>query len=377
MVVPRIPYTLPFPPPTIYPSHAVTLPAAIAAVTDFLHSRNTVLLTGAGISIESGLADYRGEKGTYRLNNKYRPIFFGEFAGSHESRKRYWARSFLGWPTMENARPNRTHMAISKLGELGIVSHVVTQNVDSFHHVCHPKLPTTELHGTLRTVTCLTCHSEYSRIPFQKTLARLNPKWADFLQTAIEAGAFNKNNREESIKTNPDGDVDLPGAPYTKFRYPPCPKCLEETRDGTVLTDNDGAHIPKPDDGSMKGILKPNVTFFGESISEIAKKEASKAVEEADNLLVLGTSLATYSAWRIAKAAHEKGMGVGIINLGGVRGEDLFFSNDVRGERIRIEFASGDVLGGVVKELSGVDHGALDTANEDMAKRAGGIGLGG
>lgn len=129
MVVPRIPYTLPFPPPTIYPSHAVTLPAAIAAVTDFLHSRNTVLLTGAGISIESGLADYRGEKGTYRLNNKYRPIFFGEFAGSHESRKRYWARSFLGWPTMENARPNRTHMAISKLGELGIVSHVVTQSM--------------------------------------------------------------------------------------------------------------------------------------------------------------------------------------------------------------------------------------------------------
>ncbi|KAI5845246.1 DHS-like NAD/FAD-binding domain-containing protein [Morchella snyderi] len=361
MVVPRIPYTLPFPPPTIYPPHAVTLPAAIAAVTDFLHSRNTVLLTGAGISIESGLADYRGEKGTYRLNNKYRPIFFGEFAGSHESRKRYWARSFFGWPTMENARPNRTHMAISKLGELGVVSHVVTQNVDSFHHVCHPKLPTTELHGTLRTVTCLTCHSEYPRVSFQKTLARLNPKWADFLQTAIEAGAFSKNNREESIKTNPDGDVDLPGAPYTKFRYPPCPKCLEETPDGTVLADNDGAHIPKPDDGSMKGILKPNVTFFGESISEIAKKEASRVVEEADNLLVLGTSLATYSAWRIAKAAHVKGMGVGIINLGGVRGEDLFFSSDARGERIRIELASGDVLGGVVKELLG----------------AGGIGLGG
>lgn len=89
MGVPRIPYTLPFPPPKIRPPNATTLSAAIAAITDFLQSRNTVFLTGAGISVESGLADYRGEKGTYRLNQKYRPIFFEEFAGNHESRKRY------------------------------------------------------------------------------------------------------------------------------------------------------------------------------------------------------------------------------------------------------------------------------------------------
>lgn len=89
MVVPRIPYTLPFPPPKIRPSNAITLPAAIAAVKDFLQLQNTVFLTGAGISVESGLADYRGDKGTYRLNQKYRPIFFAEFVGDHESRKRY------------------------------------------------------------------------------------------------------------------------------------------------------------------------------------------------------------------------------------------------------------------------------------------------
>lgn len=89
MVVPRIPYTLPFPPPKIRPSNAITLPAAIAAVTNLLQSQNTVFLTGAGISVESGLADYRGDKGTYRLNQKYRPIFFAEFVGDHESRKRY------------------------------------------------------------------------------------------------------------------------------------------------------------------------------------------------------------------------------------------------------------------------------------------------
>lgn len=87
-MAPRIPYTVPFPPPAIRPSNAITLPAAIAAVTDFLQSQNTVLLTGAGISVESGLADYRGEKGTYRLNQKYKPMFFSEFVGNHESRKR-------------------------------------------------------------------------------------------------------------------------------------------------------------------------------------------------------------------------------------------------------------------------------------------------
>lgn len=128
MVVLRIPYTLPFPSAKIHPSNAITLPAAIAAVTDFLQSQNTVLLTGAGISVESGLSDYRGDKGTYRLNRNHRPIFFAEFAGNHESRKRYWARSFFGWPTMEKARPNRTHAAISRLGELGLVSHVITQS---------------------------------------------------------------------------------------------------------------------------------------------------------------------------------------------------------------------------------------------------------
>jgi hypothetical protein len=90
---------------------------------------NTLLLTGAGISVASGLADYRGTAGTYTLNRKYRPIYFGEFCDSHEARKRYWARSFLGWTTMERARPNRAHEAAGKLGELGVVREVVTQSM--------------------------------------------------------------------------------------------------------------------------------------------------------------------------------------------------------------------------------------------------------
>lgn len=240
--------------------------------------------------------------------------------------------------------------------------------MDSLHYTRHPNLPTTELHGTLRALTCLTCHSPYPRTSFQQTLARLNPKWADFLKVAIEAGIFdNENRHKEGIKKNPDGDVDLPGAPYTQFRYPPCPKCLTDSPHGSVLVDDDGAHLPNRD-GPTRAILKPNVTFFGESVSETAKMEAAQAVESADNVLVLGSSLATYSAWRIVRAAHEKGVGIGVVNLGGVRGEDIFFAEGARGARVRVEFAVGDVLGGVVKEVSGGVGGV------DVAVEVGGVG---
>ena len=159
----RIPYTIPFPPPLIYPPTATSLPAAAVALNKFLSapsSSATLVLTGAGISVESGLPDYRGEKGTYRLNKNYRPIFYREFISSHEARKRYvifvrarlaseilvwsakrfintrynvshsryWARSFVGWPITENARPNKAHQAIAQLGKLGLVQGIITQS---------------------------------------------------------------------------------------------------------------------------------------------------------------------------------------------------------------------------------------------------------
>lgn len=274
---------------------------------------------------------------------------------------------------MEKVQPNRTHEAVSQLWGLGLVSHVITQSteihsshfrrptrliakfldVDSLHHISHPTLPTTELHGTLRDLICLTCRTPYPRTKFQQTLACLNPKWADFLKTISEAGASDNNNSlEKNIKRNPDGDVDLPGAPYTKFRYPPCPKCLEERPRGSVLVDADGAHVPNRG-GPTQAILKPGVIFFGESISSAAKEKAEVAVKSADGILVLGSSLATYSAWRLVRTAHQRGIGIGIVNLGGVRGEDVFFADGAQGTRVRIEFPVSDVLGGVVQELSG------------------------
>jgi NAD-dependent SIR2 family protein deacetylase len=180
---------------------------------DTAHPESTVVITGAGISVASGLADYRGDNGTYRVNKTYRPIYYHEFLESHAARRRYWARSMLGWPTLEKAKPNATHFAIKDLGELGILKSVITQNVDSFHVKCHPQLPTLELHGYLRATRCVTCHSELPRGEFQEELARLNPAWAAFLETILASGALNTEDPGKrnalGMKQNADGDVDL------------------------------------------------------------------------------------------------------------------------------------------------------------------------
>ncbi|KAL9046546.1 MAG: hypothetical protein Q9214_000642 [Letrouitia sp. 1 TL-2023] len=268
----RIPYTGPLPPPVIVPKQANTPTGAVAAITRFLSApttrqlskpsggvkAKTVLLTGAGVSVASGLADYRGRAGTYTLNKTYRPIYYNEFITSHETRKR-----------------------------------------------------------------------------FQKHLRDLNPEWAGFLDEMLDAGALETENPEErrmkGLRTNPDGDVDLPSAPYTTFRYPACPTCLADPpllpngSRARVETDCDGAWSPR----STAGVLKPAVIMFGESIAADVRTAAEDAVDSADRMLVVGSSLATYSAWRLVKKAKERNMPIGVINLGGVRGEEDLFTEDV------------------------------------------------
>lgn len=139
----RIPHTGPLPPPLIIPRHADTSLGAIHFLSNFLLARarynprsvhksasksQTVLLTGAGVSVASGLTDYRGTTGTYTLNKNYRPIYYGQFIINHEARKRYWARSFLGWTNLQKARPNPAHWAMKDLANLGYVSSVITQS---------------------------------------------------------------------------------------------------------------------------------------------------------------------------------------------------------------------------------------------------------
>ncbi|KAL8643397.1 MAG: hypothetical protein Q9228_000030 [Teloschistes exilis] len=340
----RIPYTGPLPPPIIVPRNANTTTGAISALTKFLFApstprlspaarthAHTVLLTGAGVSVASGLADYRGTAGTYTLNKTYRPIYYNEFIFNHEARKRYWARSFLGWTNLHKARPNNAHLAIRELGKQGLVSTVITQNVDSFHPIAHPDLPTVELHGYLRSLVCIHCGNHLPRKDFQQSLSKLNPQWAAFLAEILETGALDSEHpderRKRGLKTNPDGDVDVPGAPYTTFKYPACPACLASPpilSDGSrsiVELDANGAWSPR----STAGVLKPAVVMFGESIAAEIKTAAEEAVDNASKILVIGSSLATYSAWRLVKRAKERSMPIGVLNLGGVRGEESFY----------------------------------------------------
>ncbi|KAI1324860.1 SIR2 family histone deacetylase-like protein [Xylariaceae sp. FL0255] len=381
----RIPYTDVLAAPTIIPKSASTLTGAIAALQQFLTSPSSpgkqpsaTVLTGAGISVSSGLADYRGTKGTYRVNKTYRPIYYHEFLGNHEARKRYWARSFLGWTTLHKAKPNVGHIAVKHLSDLGLVSSIITQNVDSFHPQTHPNIPTIELHGYLRSCVCTTCHQELPRDTFQDELARLNPAWATFLEEILASGALDTENpdkrRAKGMRTNPDGDVDVPGAPYTTFRYPACPTCLTNpplTSNGdraVVGIDSDGAWKPP----STAGILKPAVIMFGESIRSATKAAAEEAVDRADRLLVLGTSLATYSAWRLAKQAKDQKKPIAIVNIGGVRGEDSLFANidpDQTGaQATRVEMSIDELLPALVQQLRLIS--ATDKAHEMHAHTA-------
>ncbi|KAH0292760.1 Sir2 family protein [Aureobasidium namibiae CBS 147.97] len=379
----RIPYTAPLPAPTIIPSAAASVSGAIAALTDFLTSTTpqqqakskdkTVLLTGAGISVASGLADYRGTKGTYTLNKTYRPIYFHEFVANHAARKRYWARSFLGWTNLNKSKPNAAHRAVADLGRMGYLSSVITQNVDSFHPQAHPSIRTLELHGYLRSAVCTTCRTEYDRQLFQNDLANLNPAWSDFLNEMLASGALTTENPDErrrlGLKTNPDGDVDVPGVDYATFRYPACPSCLanpgkdKEGKKHVVEVDEDGAW---KHGNSTAGILKPNVIMFGESIPDTTKVAAEKAIDEAARVLVLGSSLATYSAWRLVKRAREQGMPIGIVNIGGVRGEDQFFghlsANNTGKEGLRCAHILEEMLPSLVTQLGQRGPASLGSA---------------
>ena len=161
----------------------------------------------------------------------------------------------------------------------------------------------------------------------------MNPEWAAFLEEMLANGALDSENpserRAKGLKSNPDGDVDVPNAPYNTFRYPSCPTCLANppiSPDGNrarVKIDDDGAWSPN----STAGVLKPAVIMFGESIAPDVKIAAENAINDAGRILVIGSSLATYSAWRLVKQAKERSMPIGILNLGGVRGEEGFFQN--------------------------------------------------
>lgn len=261
---------------TIAPDSAITRPAeAVEALVDFCRGRSSlVVLTGAGISTESGIPDYRGENGSYKQGHK--PVQHGEFVGEERSRQRYWARSMLGWHPFTRARPNRGHRALARLEAHGLLSELVTQNVDGLHQRAGSQR-VLDLHGRVDLVECLDCGAASSRTHFQQALEARNEHWRDVGVVELRA----------------DADAALAGVDYSTFVVPECDEC--------------------------GGMLKPNVVFFGGSVCPSVVQRAYEAVDRCDALLVVGSTCSTYSAFRLVDRAAKTGAPVALLNLGPTR----------------------------------------------------------
>uniref|UniRef100_A0A8C8SR97 NAD-dependent protein deacylase n=1 Tax=Pelusios castaneus TaxID=367368 RepID=A0A8C8SR97_9SAUR len=241
------------------------------------HSQRLLVLTGAGISTESGIPDYRSEGvGLYARTDR-RPIQHAEFVHSASARQRYWARNFVGWPQFSSHQPNAAHLALRHWERLGKVHWLVTQNVDALHTKAGSQRMT-ELHGCTHRVLCLGCGEQTSRFELQKYFEALNPTW-----------------RAEAHGVAPDGDVFLTEEQVHNFRVPACSRC--------------------------GGILKPDVTFFGDTVSQEKVDFVHKRLTESDSMLVAGSSLQVYSGYRFALAAQEKKLPIVIVNIGPTRSD--------------------------------------------------------
>ncbi|KIV89720.1 hypothetical protein PV10_07100 [Exophiala mesophila] len=238
------------------------------------------------------------------------------------------------------------------------------------------------------------------RAEFQSRLAALNPAWAEFLAELLKTGALDTEDpverRSRGFKTNPDGDADVPGAPYSTFRYPACPSCVKRPpvvgsssfssssgggKGGGgeklhVQVDADGAWIesnqvkkggssPSTSTTTAPGILKPNVIMFGESIPARIKAEAESAIDSANRILVVGSSLATYSAWRLVKRAADRSMPIAILNMGGVRKEDAFFNHIVPAASFQEQQQQQTTSAMAQRFAIGVEQGSGKTGDSD------------
>jgi NAD-dependent SIR2 family protein deacetylase len=253
----------------------------LAPLADLLRGRRVAVLVGAGCSTESGIPDYRGPDTGQR---KRSPIQYREFVESEAARRRYWARSTVGWRRIAAARPNAAHVALAELETAGIVAGLITQNVDGLHEAAGSR-NVVELHGSLAAVICLACGERTARDEFQRHLLTLNADWAAHLA-------------QRELEPAPDGDAELPAAALEHFRVPSCGAC------GT-------------------GVVKPDVVFFGENVPRSRLDEAWRVFEMGDVLLVAGSSLTVYSGRRFVYRAIESAMPVAIVNVGPTRADDV------------------------------------------------------
>ena len=255
-------------------------PAAAQRLASWLSGKsNVVVLTGAGLSTDSGIPDYRGKAGSYRLGHV--PIGHDEFMRNESSRRRYWARALVGYPAFAAAKPNDAHFAIAELEASGVVQQVITQNVDGLHEAAGSRnvIP---LHGRGYRVQCMSCGEETCRGEYHATLAARNPDYAGVVGSA----------RDGAQALRPDADAavdDISG--FTEIAS--CSAC--------------------------GGLIKPAVTFFGDVVPKERVEACSAALDDADGLLCIGTSLAVYSAFRFARRARDDGIPICILNRGPTR----------------------------------------------------------
>ncbi|MEG3629320.1 NAD-dependent protein deacetylase [Streptomyces poriticola] len=250
-----------------------TDPEPVAAA---LRTGGVLVLSGAGISTESGIPDYRGEGGSL---GRHTPMTYQDFIADAQARRRYWARSHLGWRTFGRARPNSGHRAVAAFGRHGLLSGVITQNVDGLHQAGGSR-DVVELHGSLERVVCLSCGALSPRRTLALRLAEANSGFAP-----VAAGI------------NPDGDADLTDAQVGDFRVLPCTDC--------------------------GGALKPDVVFFGEAVPPQRVAHCRELVHAATSLLVLGSSLTVMSGLRFVRLAAQLGRPVLIVNRDPTRGDTL------------------------------------------------------
>lgn len=277
---------------SVAPTAPPPCPKAIQHLIELVASSSHVtVLTGAGVSTESGIPDYRSVNGAYTQGHK--PMTHQEFISRHSNRQRYWARSFLGWEKFSRRLPNGAHLALSKLHENNWIQSIITQNVDRLHHkaaVNERKHSIIELHGTTHEVVCLSCGHIQCRNEVQKQLSDLNPHLA--LRAQVE-----EETRRDQSPQRPDGDVDH---------------------------NKDSSDIMIPSCSSCGGILKPQVIFFGDNLPRNRAEESMAIARRSDLMMVVGTTLSTQSSFRLAEATKKNGGTLVAVNIGPlVKGPDL------------------------------------------------------
>jgi NAD-dependent SIR2 family protein deacetylase len=234
------------------------------------------VLTGAGCSTGSGIPDYRDAHGQWK---RAQPVTYQAFMGEEKTRRRYWARSLIGWRLIREAHPNGAHRALARLEASGRTQLLLTQNVDRLHQAAGSS-QVIDLHGRIDRVRCVDCEQRSPRAALQDELRALNPDWLDL--DAAEA---------------PDGDADLEGADFSSFIVPTCRRC--------------------------GGVLKPDVVFFGENVPRDRVDAAYRHLDKADAVMIVGSSLMVYSGFRFVQKAADLGKPVAAVNLGRTRADAL------------------------------------------------------